>query len=135
MVPLISGRAGTGITIEYGTSWQELSGYTGKLLFFYRKERRRNREQILTPDETYAITAYLLYSNMIVDDDFVLSHENFTEVEMPNVDGFIVDDREETEYGLFSQEPCMENCKDDVQITSQASSLDVTPEDGGTLMD
>ena len=23
----------------------------GRLLFFYRKERRRNREQILTPDE------------------------------------------------------------------------------------
>lgn len=91
--------------------------------------------QILTADETYAITAYILYSNMIVDDDFVLSHENFTEVEMPNADGFIVDDREETEYGLFSQEPCMENCKEDVQITRQASALDVTPEDGGTLMD
>ena len=85
--------------------------------------------QILTPDETYAITAYVLYSNMLVEDDFVLSKENFTEVVMPNADGFIVDDRPETEYDRFSQEPCMENCKENVEITRHASFLDVTPED------
>ncbi len=85
--------------------------------------------QTLTPDETYALTAYILYSNMIVDDDFVLSKENFTEVQMPNADGFIEDDRPETEYPLFSQEPCMENCKDNVEITRHASVLDVTPDD------
>lgn len=85
--------------------------------------------QILTPDETYAITAYILYSNMLVEDDFVLSNENFTEVVMPNADGFIVDDRPETEYTRFSQEPCMENCKENVEITRHASFLDVTPED------
>lgn len=85
--------------------------------------------QILTPDETYAITAYILYSNMLVEDDSVLSNENFTEVVLPNADGFIVDDRPETEYGLFSQEPCMEDCKESVQITRHASFLDVTPGD------
>jgi hypothetical protein len=42
----------------------------------------------------YAITAYILYSNDLVDDDFVLSHENFAEFEMYNADGFIVDDRD-----------------------------------------
>ena len=83
--------------------------------------------QILTPDDTYAITAYLLYSNGLVEDDFVLSNENFTEVQMPNADGFIVDDRAETEYSVFSAEPCMENCKESVEITMHASVLDVTP--------
>lgn len=83
--------------------------------------------QILTPDDTYAITAYLLYSNGLVEDDFVLSNENFTEVQMPNADGFIEDDRAETEYPVFSTEPCMENCKDSVEITMHASILDVTP--------
>lgn len=83
--------------------------------------------QILTPDDTYAITAYLLYSNGLVEDDFVLSNENFTEVQMPNADGFIEDDRAETEYSAFSAEPCMENCKDSVEITMHASVLDVTP--------
>ena len=48
---------------------------------------------------------------------------------MPNADGFIEDDRPETEYPLFSQEPCMENCKDNVEITRHASVLDVTPDD------
>ncbi|TBN38353.1 cytochrome c [Paracoccus subflavus] len=83
--------------------------------------------QILSADDTYAIVAYLLYSNALVEDDFVLSRENFTEVQLPNVDGFIPDDREETEYGVFSAEPCMENCKESVEVTMRASVLDVTP--------
>lgn len=93
--------------------------------------------QILTPDETYAITAYLLYSNALVEDDFVLSKDNFTEVRLPNADGFIEDDRPQTEYPVFSAEPCMENCKDNVEITMHASVLDVTPggEDAGTAED
>lgn len=87
--------------------------------------------QTLSADETYAIVAYILYSNFIVDDDFVLTNENFLEVEMPNADGFIVDDRAETEYPRFSQPACMENCKDSVEITMRAAVLDVTPEEEG----
>lgn len=83
--------------------------------------------QTLTDDEVYAITAYILYSNYLVDDDFVLTHENFTEIEMPNADGFIVDDRPETEYPLFTAEPCMSDCKDEAEITMRAAVLDVTP--------
>ncbi|WP_425091922.1 c-type cytochrome [Tropicimonas sp. S265A] len=85
--------------------------------------------QTLTHDETYAIVAYILYSNFLVDDDFVLSHENFLEVEMPNADGFIVDDRAETEYPQWRTEPCMTDCKDSVEITMRAAVLDVTPQD------
>lgn len=44
----------------------------------------------LTADETYAIVAYILYSNDLVDDDFVLSHENFADFEMHNQEGFVV---------------------------------------------
>jgi hypothetical protein len=36
--------------------------------------------QTLSVDDTYAITAFLLYSNGMVEDDFVLTQENFTEV-------------------------------------------------------
>ena len=84
--------------------------------------------QSLSPDEVYAITAYILYSNDLVDDDFVLSNENFTEVTLPNVDGFFVDDRDTVELPVFSQEPCMENCKESVEITMRATVLDVTPD-------
>ncbi|MCV2893912.1 c-type cytochrome [Lentibacter sp. XHP0401] len=72
--------------------------------------------QTLTPDEVYAITAYILFSNDLVDDDFVLSKETFLDVEMPNADGFILDDRLTSE-AHFVREPCMENCKGEVKIT------------------
>lgn len=87
--------------------------------------------QTLTADETYAIVAYILYSNDLVDDDFELSHENFADFEMYNKDGFVVDDRPELEYSKWRAEPCMENCKPSVEITMRATFLDVTPEDGG----
>ncbi len=87
--------------------------------------------QTLTADEVYAMVAYILYSNGLVDDDFVLSRDNFLDVEMPNADGFFVDDRPETEYGIFTGEPCMENCKENVEITMHARILDVTPDEGG----
>jgi len=84
----------------------------------------------LTADETYAIVAYILYSNDLVGEDFELSHENFTEVEMPNADGFVIDDRPEREYTEWRVEPCMTNCKDSVEITMRASVVDVTPDEG-----
>ena len=87
--------------------------------------------QTLSNDDVYAIVAYILYSNFLVEDDFVLSNENFLEVEMPNADGFIVDDRAEAEYSIWRAEPCMENCKDSVEITMRATVLDVTPEEDG----
>ena len=87
--------------------------------------------QTLSADETYAIVAYILYSNDLVDDDFELSHENFAEFEMYNKDGFVADDRPDLEYAKWRTEPCMENCKPSVEITMRATFLDVTPEDGG----
>ncbi|MFN4193215.1 MAG: c-type cytochrome [Tabrizicola sp.] len=86
--------------------------------------------QTLSVDDTYAITAFLLYSNGLVEDDFVLSNENFTEIVMPNAEGFYPDDRAETEYPLFSAEPCMENCRTAAPtVTKRAVELNVTPTD------
>ena len=84
--------------------------------------------QSLTDDEVYAITAYLLYVNNLVEDDFELSNENFLEVALPNQDAFFMDDRAETEFPLFVTDPCMENCAESVEIVSRASVLNVTPE-------
>lgn len=85
--------------------------------------------QSLSPDEVYAITAYMLYNNDLVDEDFVLSKENFTEVVLPNAEGFILDDRDAVEVVKFTREPCMENCKETVEITAHATVLDVTPDE------
>lgn len=84
--------------------------------------------QSLSHDDVYAIVAYILYSNDLVDEDFVLSKDTFFDVEMPNAEGFIIDDRKTTE-AHFVTEPCMENCKDKVEITMRARVLDVTPEE------
>ncbi|MDT8855542.1 c-type cytochrome [Paracoccaceae bacterium Fryx2] len=84
--------------------------------------------QTLAPDGVYAIVAYILYSNDLVEDDFVLSKETFLDVAMPNADGLFVDDRDATELAAFSAPPCMENCKATVEITAHATVLDVTPD-------
>lgn len=85
--------------------------------------------QTLSEDEVYAIVAYILYSNDLVDDDFELSHENFRDFDMYNKDGFITDDRAVAEYGMWRAEPCMTDCKESVEITMRASVLDVTPDE------
>ena len=83
----------------------------------------------LTNDEVYATVAYILFSNDLVEDDFVLSNETALDVELPNSNGFVIDNREQTEYAIWSTaEPCMSNCKDSVEITMRARVLDVTPE-------
>lgn len=87
--------------------------------------------QSLEPDEVYAITAYLLFSNYIVEDEeFELSHENFTDIRMPNEGGFVDDARPDTPT-VADGEPCMSECKADVKITGRARILDVTPDSDG----
>ena len=86
----------------------------------------------LTPDETYAIVAYILYSNDLVDDEFELTQDNLGTFEMPNAGGFIVDDRRAQEYAKWRTEPCMQNCKEEVAITMRSVFLVETPEEGGS---
>lgn len=86
--------------------------------------------QTVSADETYAITAFLLYSNGLVEDDFILSKENFNEIKMPNAEGFYPDDRAQSEYPLFSSAPCMADCLADApKVTKRAIDLKVTPTD------
>ncbi len=85
--------------------------------------------QTLEPDEVYAMVAYILYSNDLIEDDYVLSNENLAAFELPNANGFFLDNRDATEYAQFSAPACMENCKEDVKITMHATVLDVTPGD------
>ena len=90
--------------------------------------------QSLTDDEVYAITAYILYANDLVDDDFELSHENFKDVRLPNEANFFPDDREKSP--LFGpRDVCMKDCKDDVKVTMRARVLDVTPDSGDSGAD
>jgi len=82
--------------------------------------------QSLSDDDVYAITAYLLYMNDIIDDDFELDATTFPTVEMPNADGFFMDDRLDSPV-FADREACMTDCKDAVEITMRAAVRDVTP--------
>jgi len=83
--------------------------------------------QTLSVDDTYAIVAYILYSGGLVDDDFELSHENFLDVRLPNEGGFYADDRDAVEVPLFTQDPCMSDCRTAPSVTFRSSALNVTP--------
>ncbi len=77
----------------------------------------------LTDDEIYAVIAYLLYSNDLVDEDFTLTRENFTDIHLPNEANFIADDRDTREGLQFRKPACMAGCKDSVEITARAASV------------
>ncbi len=84
--------------------------------------------QSLSPDEVYALTAYIMFLNDLVDDEgFELSRDNFLEIPLGNEVNFYDDDRETTEYPFFT-DACMSKCKPSVEITKNASGKDVTPE-------
>ena len=84
--------------------------------------------QSLSNDEVYAITAYILYLNDLVDEDFELSHVNFEEISLPNEENFYLDNREDLENITYNKR-CMQNCKKEAIITQRAVVLDVTPEE------
>lgn len=82
--------------------------------------------QSLSAEDVYAVTAYLLYLNDLVDDEFVLTRDNLADIEMPNSGGFIIED---PRPDVAAGEPCMSDCVDDVTILGRAKPLDVTPEE------
>lgn len=49
--------------------------------------------QSLTPDEVYAVVAWLLYQNGIIPEDAVMDARTLPAVRMPNRDGFVPDPR------------------------------------------
>lgn len=51
------------------------------------------RPGTLTPDETYALTAFVLYLNGIVDRNAELNETRLPRVKMPNRNGFVPDPR------------------------------------------
>jgi S-disulfanyl-L-cysteine oxidoreductase SoxD len=57
----------------------------------------------LTADETYAVTAYILYLNGIVKKDEVLNERSLPTVRMPNRDGFVPDPRPDTARKVLSK--------------------------------
>jgi cytochrome c551/c552 len=75
----------------------------------------------LTPDEVYALTAYVLNLNDILPADAVLDRQSLPAVRMPNREGLT------TAHGFMHRDgvpdthnvACMKDCAKDVRLTSQ----------------
>ncbi len=77
------------------------------ILFDYtRRAMPMDKPQTLSNDEVYALTAYVLNLNGLVPADAVMDAQSLPKVQMPNRDGFIIDDRPDTQAAR-----CMSNCK------------------------
>jgi len=79
-----------------------------------------NAPRSLTPNDTYALVAFILSLGEIVPDNFVLSDKNIADVKMPNRNGMT------TKHGFWNVtgkpdvngNACMNNCVPFVQIGS-----------------
>jgi cytochrome c len=65
--------------------------YAATLFDFIRRSMPMQTPGSLADDEVYALTAYLLYLNGIVDERSVLDAKKLAAIRMPNRDGFIVE--------------------------------------------
>jgi S-disulfanyl-L-cysteine oxidoreductase SoxD len=80
-----------GPTRVFGSYWPKVS-----TMWWYIKDGMPHpKSKVLSDDEVYALTAYMLNINEIeidgeeVDDEYVLDREKMLKVVMPNVDGFV----------------------------------------------
>jgi len=75
--------------LTVGSYWP----YATTVWDYTRRAMPYQRPGTLTPDETYAVTAFILYMNGIVDEKAELDEKSLSKVKMPNRDGFVPDPR------------------------------------------
>src|SRR5690242_1993796 len=80
--------------------------YAPILFDYIRRAMPMDRPQSLSANEVYAVSAYLLALNGLVAADAVMDAQSLPKVQMPNREGFILDDRPDTEAVR-----CMSDCK------------------------
>lgn len=129
--PALSGGEGTLASDQpektVGSYWPYVStlwDYINRAMPFYAPQSLNN-------DQVYALVAYILNLNYLVDGDFVANAQSLTAIKLPNADGFVrPDPRPDTQATL-----CMSGCKDaaQIKITSTAEGKSLTPATDGPL--
>ena len=79
--------------------------YAPILFDYIRRAMPMNKPMTLSPNEVYALSAYLLNLNGLIPADAVMDQNSLARVQMPNRNGFIVDDRPDAKAVR-----CMTNC-------------------------
>ena len=131
--PVLAGGAGSLRDARPNKTVGSYWGHTSTLYDYIRRTMPFTQPESLSNDETYALTAYVLYLNDLVADDFMLTHENLTSIQLPNAGGFVPDPRPDV-----ANVRCMKNCRDAaaIQILSEAApGATGEPLDGGALGD
>jgi cytochrome c len=130
--PILMGGAGTLASHDPVKSIGSYWPYASTVIDYVRRSMPFGNAQSLSNDELYAITAYLLYLNdMIEDEYFELNQKDFTSIKLPNQPNFIDDDREVAEKEFWRRTPCMTNCAPgEAKVIGRARAIDVTPETG-----
>jgi cytochrome c len=80
--------------------------YAPILFDYIRRSMPMDRPQTLSANEVYALSAYLLNLNGLVPAGAVMDADSLPKVQMPNRDGFLVDDRPDAKAVR-----CMTSCK------------------------
>ena len=83
--------------------------------------------QTLTNDEYYALTAWVLWANGLIDDDAVIDQDTLPQVQMPNRDGFVPEGRPDT-----PDEACMSGCRQGRPVTVTIDSRQFVPPGSGS---
>jgi S-disulfanyl-L-cysteine oxidoreductase SoxD len=126
--PMVAGGQGTLKSDDPVKTVGSYFAHLSTVIDYVRRAMPFGDAQSLTNDELYAVVAYMLFLNDIVDEKFVLSKEAFAGVKMPNAGGFYDDDRETAEKAFWAA-PCVTNCKSEAKVTGRARVIDVTPDD------
>jgi cytochrome c len=80
--------------------------YAPILFDYIRRSMPMDSPQTLTANQVYALSAYLLNLNGLIPADAVMDAQSLTRVQMPNRDGFLIDDRPDSRAVR-----CMTDCK------------------------
>jgi cytochrome c2 len=100
--------------------------YATTVFDYIRRAMPFGHAQSLSNDEVYAMTAYILFSNDVIEEDFELNRNTLALVDMPNRNGFIKDNRPDAP----TTEPCMKNCLSKKPVvTGRARQINVTPDE------
>lgn len=131
--PVLAGGQGT---LQEDRPEKTIGSYWPYLSTVYDYVRRAmpfGNARSLSDDDVYALTAYLMFLNDIVEDeDFELSKENFLDIRLPNEANFIDDNRRQEPHYVEKLEPCMKDCKTGIaSVILRARILDVTPDNEG----
>ena len=93
MFPTMVGGIGSFTTNTRVLTPGSMYPYAPILFDYIRRAMPMNEPQTLTNDEVYAVSAYLLNLNGLIAADAVMDAKTMPAVQMPNRNGFILDDR------------------------------------------